>query len=350
MNPKNKRDIIVYRNEYAYCAWPEVKISKNGEWIIAFCEGMRRRRITHRDPTAHNVILRSKNQGRTWELYPQVVPNYDFYGMDDPGLAQLSNGDLLMNAQKFFYVNIDAKERIPNYKHYMSPGLPEASWVWSHGPTYVHRSVDGGHTWIETVQAHDHLSTLREIVELNDGTLLLPCYDETQEPSPAIVLKSKDGGKTWGEPSIIARDEVIGFYEPALLSLPSGKIIAMLRTHEPGGWHLYQCDSHDGGVTWSKPKKTPMWGYPAHLLRLSDARILCVYGYRRPPYGIRACLSHDDGETWDIENEIVIRDDFPNADLGYPTSVQLEDETIFTAYYGQDKDGVTCIWGSYYKL
>ena len=60
-----------------------------------------------------------------------------------------------------------------------------------------------------------------------------------------------------------------------------------------------------------------------------------TYGYRRPPLGVRACLSSDCGKTWDLANEIVLRLDggtlpeqnrkVADADLGYPTSVQLAD-------------------------
>ena len=47
------------------------------------------------------------------------------------------------------------------------------------------------------------------------------------------------------------------------------------------------------GRTWSQPIKTAMWGFPAHLLELRDGRILCTYGYRRKPYGVRASISKD---------------------------------------------------------
>ena len=67
------------------------------------------------------------------------------------------------------------------------------------------------------------------------------------------------------------------------------------------------------------------------------------YGYRRPPYSVRACLSHDNGKTWNIENEIVLRMDggtpqgqprkVGDTDLGYPTSIQRDDGSIFTVYY-----------------
>ena len=60
--------------------------------------------------------------------------------------------------------------------------------------------------------------------------------------------------------------------------------------------------SEDGGVTWSLPLRTDIWGYPPHLLKLRDGRVLCTYGYRRDPMGVRAVLSHDGGESWDTDN------------------------------------------------
>ena len=47
---------------------------------------------------------------------------------------------------------------------------------------------------------------------------------------------------------------------------------------------------------------------------------------------MRACLSHDDGDTWDVDNEKIIRDDSLPKGVGYPQSVQLPDGSIFTVY------------------
>ena len=160
----------------------------------------------------------------------------------------------------------------------------------------------------------------------------------------AYVLRSRDRGRSWGEPSVIGEQGVhgIGYNEPALIHLTSGRMIALLRTG-PAGW-LYQSDSNDLGQTWSTPAKTPMWGYPAHLRQLQDGRLLATYGHRREPFGIRACLSSDGGKSWNIESEIVLRDDLKNRDLGYPTTTQLDDGTLLTAYYGRDENNdVTCI-------
>ena len=100
---------------------------------------------------------------------------------------------------------------------------------------------------------------------------------------------------------------------------------------EPGA--IYQCESTDGGRTWRSPTKLPLWGYPQSLLVLGDRDVLSVYGYRRPPMGIRAALSRDGGATWNPSGELVVRDDGRHHDLGYPAAAQLDDGRVFVAYY-----------------
>jgi hypothetical protein len=113
--------------------------------------------------------------------------------------------------------------------------------------------------------------------------------------------------------------------------------------------HLWQVSSDDGGETWSEPAMTPMWGYPAHLVELPDERVLSVYGHRREPFGIRACVSEDGGETWDIERELLVRDDLVRRTIGYPTAIALDDGTVYTAYWDEDAEGVTSIVGTRFR-
>ena len=61
-------------------------------------------------------------------------------------------------------------------------------------------------------------------------------------------------------------------------------------------------------------------------------------------------LSEDGGRTWLTRDEIVIRDDVPNGDLGYPTTVEYGDRKLFCIYYGQDGDGITHVMGTYLSL
>ena len=70
---------------------------------------------------------------------------------------------------------------------------------------------------------------------------------------------------------------------------------------------------------------------PPHLLRHSSGAIVLVGGRRLPGYGQRAVVSYDEGQTW--SDQIIIRDDGPHGDLGYPCSIELDDGSIYTVYY-----------------
>lgn len=165
------------------------------------------------------------------------------------------------------------------------------------------------------------------------------------------MIRSGDNGETW-ELAQVAHPigDRIGFSETALCDTGRGEIIAMMRSGSGGEYNSYQSFSSDGGRTWSPPEDTGIWGYPCNVIRLADGRLLCTYGYRRDAMGIRAVLSDDGGHTWKLSDEIVLRaDGWGNGgDNGYPLSVQLEDEHIFTIYYLNDRENVTHIAGTHW--
>jgi hypothetical protein len=74
-------------------------------------------------------------------------------------------------------------------------------------------------------------------------------------------------------------------------------------------------------------------------LLLGDGRIVVLFGRRKPPHGIGLIVSEDSGNTW--SDEIVLRDDAPSSDVGYPVATELEDGRIFTAYYYNTEPGGT---------
>ena len=47
--------------------------------------------------------------------------------------------------------------------------------------------------------------------------------------------------------------------------------------------------------------------------------------------GIRAAISEDEGHTWGPVR--ILRDDLPNADMGYPASVEIDDGRIMSVYW-----------------
>ena len=94
---------------------------------------------------------------------------------------------------------------------------------------------------------------------------------------------------------------------------------------------MVQTESGDGGQTWTPAHPLGFHGSPPHLLRHSTGAIVGVYGYRLAPFGQRAMISRDGGRNW--TTDLVLRDDGPDADLGYPSSVELDDGSILTVYY-----------------
>lgn len=343
---------VVYRDSGAYSCFPDIAQCRNGELLVTFrraggfsLKALRRGKYDHVDKGARIGLARSMDGGRTWSLDRIFSPFDPECGEQDPSIAELADGTLLINFFRWRVVPAKEKHRLgyPARRQY------DGSWSDVEGP-WVVRSSDGGANWErEPVPVESaplpRAGTSDAVLQLADGTCLMGIYgaDYGSAVCRSHVVRSTDGGQTWGDPAQIARDPAgrLSFEEPALAQTPNGHLLAMLRCGEPGRYeYLFQARSFDGGCTWTGPERTPMWGHPAHLLALADGRLLCTYGYRRPLYGVRACVSHDQGASWDIEHEIVLRDDGGSRDVGYPSSVQLAMGTIVTVYYIHGPDGV----------
>ena len=196
-------------------------------------------------------------------------------------------------------------------------------------------------------------------IELADGRIAYAVAEHYPPYNKHVyLLFSHGGGHTWDRPRLIAKSfeqdpEKIGsFNEPHIAEPEPGKLFCILRDRI-NQEYLFGCHSEDGGETWSTPEKTPMYGHPGQLCILRDGRLLCTYGRRRSPwgtFGVRACLSDDGGKTWDIENEIILRDDYRNHNVGYPQTMEYEPGKLFCAYYGEGKDGVMRIEGTFFKV
>ena len=120
------------------------------------------------------------------------------------------------------------------------------------------------------------------------------------------------------------------YLETSLVLTGAGRVLAVMRTEKDG---MFQAVSTDMGRTWGAPRRLP--GLPPNmqpsLLRLSDGRLLLCYGHRRTiPRSIRVRLS-DDGEIWG--EPLILRDDLPNRDIGYPCSVEVGGGRMLTVYW-----------------
>lgn len=365
---------IIFKDPFAYCAHPFIASLPDGEWVVVFNRSVRRPFLLHppNDPHYYNVLIRSSDRGRTWSS-PRVVPSYDWYGVECAGLTVLAGGTLMLNQWRFRWYPLEAARKLAGTEPLsfpedwvaelqvsseldtvpMIPEAPSEIVPWARGSdgTYVHLSADGGRTWDKTVQIatmpYSGGYGMRGAVQLANGDILLPLSDVPNYRT-VFIVRSTDGGYTWDAPVEAASEPGKQFEEPSILALSDGTLIMMLRENSSRAMH--RVVSSDGGYTWSKPESVSFQGYPAHLLRLPDERILCVYGYRYAPYGIRAVISSDGGQTWNGDAPLILRDDLPNRDLGYPAAILADDGSIFAVYYGQDKDGVTCIQGTRFTL
>jgi photosystem II stability/assembly factor-like uncharacterized protein len=204
---------------------------------------------------------------------------------------------------------------------------------------WVLRSTDGGKTWsppIPTIVNSPHGPT-----QLKDGRLLYVGKELWKSEGRIGVAESKDDGLTWSWLSEIPTrpgDEVKkGYHELFAIETDDGRIVTQIRNHnKPDAGTTLQCESSDGGRTWTVPKSIDVWGLPSQLLKLKDGRLLMTYGHRRKPFGNQARISTDHGRTWSAP--MIVSGDGTTGDLGYPATVELADGTLLTVWYENMKD------------
>ncbi len=357
----------IFSDPYAYSAHPHGVWLTSGEIVVVFNRAPKRAVILHppQDPTYENVLIRSNDGGKTWSA-PSVVPEYGWSGVECAGLTQLKSGRVLLNQWRFRWYPLPLARKLAASQPIDFPQKwvgnlatlleldsgaalardPErlAPWARGLGGTFVHLSDDGGAIFDRTVKVDTAPFSggygMRGAVELSDGTLVLP-FSDVPAYARIFVVRSRDGGLSWEAPILAAAAESMEFEEPAPLLLPSGRILLMLR--ENVARTMFTIHSDDGGATWSKPAATGIDGYPAHLLLLANGRILCTYGFRKPPFAIRAVVSGDGGNSWQPDRVMTIRDGLPNKDFGYPFTLAMPGGGLLTIYYGQGAEGVTGI-------
>lgn len=246
--------------------------------------------------------------------------------------------------------------------------------------SFMARSSDHGATWsVEQmdVDVRPYKSVAggnADMIELADGTVLLTIdtfyYSEEERDGPmppilkspyACVLRSTDGGRTWPQ-----KNEVVHFgAEVHLLELPSGKVMAAIRKQRndrfPGdpadiltamratgydpdytGFEepieagtafykaVYISESTDGGRTWVNERRVS--GYEqcsGELTLLDDGQTLVLqydsrYHDRFAMAGVRARVSHDQGQTWSDEEYVL------GEGENYPGAIATSDGGLMT--------------------
>jgi hypothetical protein len=180
-----------------------------------------------------------------------------------------------------------------------------------------------------------------------DGTMLFGIQTNAPGalgPRP-IVFACPDGRNVYYLGSIIDEEPRSPYYPggspfaaaphfyPRPIVLKDGRVLSALRYQRDARTVVWTevHESLDGGRTWHWLSRVNDWGAPGDLVPMGDGRVVCVYGYRLPPYGIRYRVSTDMGRSWGTE--MILRDDGGSWDLGYPRVIETAPGTLLATYY-----------------
>lgn len=271
-------------------------------------------------------MVRSTDKGKTWSAPWTAID--DPFDDRNPALGQLKDGTIILA----YAIASGYDESGLRFKTRQARDFDGV---------YMSFSKDNGKTWSKPVRdpaIHSFYATkglvspYGKIIQLKDGSVLMAVYFEffDERHNQSYVFRSKDGGKTWGEPVLMGAH----YNETGIVQLRDGRVLAALRS-EKGG-NLAIAESSDQGRTWSTPVQiTENSEHPGDLIQLRDGRVLLVFGERNAPRGVHAMISAD-GRTWDKKKEIVLANDSPNGDCGYPSSVEVAKGKVVTIYYQVD--------------
>ena len=319
-----------------YIGWPTIVQRKNGELIIAFSGD----RIAHVCPYGKVQAIRSFDNGKTWTS-PETFINSPLDDRD-AGIIELKNGKLVLFWFNSIAYQFEKNNAIFNASLQETTKQQRNDFLGSYSAV----SATDGKKWsfpVRTCGVAPHGG-----IQLKNGKILLigkaQVVNKKQTPSAKILVgESSDEGKSWqtiGEIKIPETDKLSDYYEPHVVEAENGDLIAQLRCHKD--YYIRQSVSKDGGKTWTVAEKIDIVGYPSHLLRLKDNRILMTYArrqvdnrkatYKKSDYnmGQYARFSSDNGKTWG--KEIMLCHSF-TGDMGYPSSAEMPNGEIITAFY-----------------
>ena len=336
---------VITNRPHLYHGWPTLARRRNGELLVV-CSGGRE---AHVCPFGRVELMRSSDNGKTW-TFPRVLIDGPIDDRD-AGVLETAKGSILVTT----FTSLAYEERL-NTALKMKPDDENAwppekidRWQAVHHRvdpvqrevelgSWVIRSTDGGRSWSAPYRCP--VNSPHGPIQLSDGRLLyagkLFWYGRAGANQGRIgVCESSDDGETWrwlAEIPTRPGDDFNDYHELHAVEAADGRVIAHIRNHNKSNEReTLQSESSDGGKTWSVAHSIGVWGYPSHLLRLSDDRLLMSYGHRRDPVGNQARTSEDHGRSW--SRAMIISGDATSTDLGYPSTVELDDGSLLMVWY-----------------
>lgn len=300
-------DVFVGGEEGYHTYRIPVLLVTNNDTLLAFCEA---RRHSWRDTGDIDLLLRrSFDGGKTWGPIQFIHGEEGVIAMHNPvAMVDRETGDIhlvfIRQAKEVFHM----------------------------------RSTDDGETFSEPVNITETVRAMYDAIGFNwsmvhtgpvqglqmtNGRLVVPIKTMV---SPSVgmeryqgisriagVIFSDDNGNTWQAGGTVPTD-VGDLSEGTVIERRNGSLLLNMRWHD-GGFRVVST-SHDGGLTWSRPRADaalPDQGCQASMIPYSanrrDQRFL--FSNLPTPFrgfswrtGLRVRLSMDEAQTWAGEWEV----------------------------------------------
>ncbi len=327
---------------FRYQGWPTAACDRNGTVYVA-ASG---HRVSHICPFGKTLLYKSTDGGISFSK-PEIV-NDTALDDRDAGILIRRNGDMIIswfNHSRNFYFDMESelKEKwIKPEFHALTDGMfafwRSLSEKEADFGSFIRISRDSGNTFSEKIKVP--VSAPHGPIEANDGSLIYlgkANYIDGSLSRRICCAKSTDGGLTWEISGVVPVPDGYGiedFHEPHAVMLPSGRILGAIRMERRSPkweFRIFLTFSDDFGTTWSKPEMLDLWGSPPHLMLHSSGAVILTYGKRTAPLGAAAKVSFDSGKTWG--REIALNASGTDPDLGYASTCELPDGSLFSAYY-----------------
>ena len=138
-------DVVIYADARFHNAFPSIVRRPDGELLVAFRRAPDRRllgdeKYSHADPNSHLVLVRSQDAGRTWTKEPELIHAHAFGGSQEPCMVQLSDNSILCTSYGWAWMPPTALPKLPQPNTVIM-----GKFVFLGG--YLLRSTDGGKSW-----------------------------------------------------------------------------------------------------------------------------------------------------------------------------------------------------------